>query len=154
MEMLQCHCSAMRNATRAITHAYDRALRPSGLRMTQFSVLVRVAAMGEQTVGDLANMMAMDQTALGRSLRPLERDDMVRVTVGADRRERRVSITANGQEALARASSLWKSVHQRFEAKVGAEESLELREAMKRLVNIGRALVIEDAVCSNLSDGS
>ncbi len=36
MELLQCNCSFLRSATRALTLAYDEVLRPSGLRMTQF----------------------------------------------------------------------------------------------------------------------
>jgi hypothetical protein len=34
-----CTCDTLRRATRAITAAYDAALAPSGLRITQFGIL-------------------------------------------------------------------------------------------------------------------
>ena len=34
-----CTCAALRRAARRVTRAYDRALRPAGLRLTQYSVL-------------------------------------------------------------------------------------------------------------------
>src|SRR5215467_3211224 len=34
-----CHCLAMRQAARRVTHFYDGVLAPTGLRTTQFSIL-------------------------------------------------------------------------------------------------------------------
>jgi hypothetical protein len=34
-----CACTTLRRAARAVTAAYDAALAPSGLRITQFSIL-------------------------------------------------------------------------------------------------------------------
>ena len=39
-ECLACNCFAVRKAARAVTQHYDRALRKSGLRATQFNTLV------------------------------------------------------------------------------------------------------------------
>jgi len=38
-ETTQCLCLASRRAARAITRAFDKELRPHGLRATQFSLL-------------------------------------------------------------------------------------------------------------------
>ena len=35
-----CTCAALRRATRALTRHYDLALRPTGLRATQFNLAV------------------------------------------------------------------------------------------------------------------
>ena len=145
MELLQCNCSSLRSATRALTLAYDEVLRPSGLRMTQFSILSRAAALGELPLSDLAELMAMDRTTLARNLQPLERDDLLQIRVGTDRRERLISITTTGRKTLSRAMPLWESVHKRFEAKVGKSESKALRDMMKVLVNVGRELSEENA---------
>ena len=143
--MLQCNCSFLRSATRALTQAYDEVLRPSGLRMTQFSMLSRASAVGEISVSELADLMAMDRTTLGRNLRPLERDGLVRVDVGSDRRERLVTVTSAGAKVLAAALPLWEEVHRRFEGKVGKREAKELRMTLKHLVSIGRELSEENA---------
>ncbi|CAB3724248.1 hypothetical protein R8871_05149 [Paraburkholderia graminis C4D1M] len=145
MELLQCNCSFLRSATRALTQAYDEVLRPSGLRMTQFSMLARASAVGEISLSELADLMAMDRTTLGRNLRPLEREGLVQVDIGEDRRERLVTVTPAGAKALASALPLWEQVHQRFERKVGKREAKELRFALKRLVSVGRELSAENA---------
>jgi DNA-binding MarR family transcriptional regulator len=140
MELLQCNCSFLRSATRALSQAYDEVLRPSGLRMTQFSMLSRAAAVGEMPVGELADLMAMDRTTLGRNLQPLEREGLIEIKVGVDRRERLVVVTQAGKKALNLAMPLWESIHQRFESKFGKRDAKALRDSLKRIVSIGREL--------------
>src|SRR5258707_12689829 len=69
-----CVCNTLRMASRAVTQLYDDVLRPSGLRVTQFSILAMIARMGEANLRQLENTLAMDQTTLTRSLSLLERD--------------------------------------------------------------------------------
>src|SRR2546427_1550179 len=69
-----CVCNTLRMATRAVTQLYDDVLRPSGLRVTQFSILAAIARMGEANLRQLENTLAIDQTTLTRSLKLLERD--------------------------------------------------------------------------------
>jgi len=143
MELLQCNCSSLRSATRALSLAYDEVLRPSGLRLTQFSILARIAAVGPHPLNDLAEMLAMDRTTLGRNLKPLERDDLVCLEVGMDRRQRVINLTAAGRRALMRAMPLWETVNQRFEVKFGAGKAKSLRDTMKQIVKTGRELSAE-----------
>jgi len=145
METLQCTCSALRTATRAITLAYDNALRPSGLRLTQYSILKRVAALGRPLLSELAEILVLDRTTLGRNLRPLERDGLLRTEVGQDRRERLVSITPEGLAAMARARPLWQAVHDRMELKLGVETSAALRDSMRAVTLAGKELAAEAA---------
>jgi DNA-binding MarR family transcriptional regulator len=145
MELLQCNCSSLRSATRVLTQAYDEVLRPSGLRMSQFSILARTAALGELSMSELAEHLAMDRTTLGRNLQPLERDDLIQIQVGQDRRERLISLTPNGRKALARAKPLWDRIHQRFEKKMGKREAKALRDTMNAIVQVGRELSDENA---------
>src|SRR6266849_4292835 len=42
-----CVCSTLRMVSRAVTQLYDDILRPSGLRVTQFSMLAAIARLGE-----------------------------------------------------------------------------------------------------------
>ena len=45
-ECMACLCFGVRRAARAITQHYDRAVRPLGLRATQFTLLVVLAHAG------------------------------------------------------------------------------------------------------------
>ncbi|TDG19343.1 MarR family transcriptional regulator [Paraburkholderia silviterrae] len=145
MELMHCNCASLRGATRAVSLAYDDALRPSGLRVTQFSILANVASAKEVSMGELADQIAMDRTTLARNLKPLERDKFIQVVVGEDRRERIVSVTANGRKTLERAIPLWRAVQTRFEEKVGKREAKRILELTQSLIRVGRELSAEYA---------
>jgi DNA-binding MarR family transcriptional regulator len=113
--------------------------------MSQFSILARTSALGELPMSELAEHLAMDRTTLGRNLQPLERDDLIQIQVGQDRRERLISLTPNGRKALARAKPLWDRIHQRFEKKMGKREAKALRDTMNAIVQVGRELSDENA---------
>jgi DNA-binding MarR family transcriptional regulator len=102
-----CAAANLRKASRAITQFYDAALRPSGLRVTQYTVLVTAALMGPSTVSRLAEELVMDRTTLTRDLRLLEERGLVEISPGEDRRTRVVALTDRGREALAAALPLW-----------------------------------------------
>src|SRR5258705_10557050 len=47
--MSPCVCSTLRMVTRAVPQLYDDILRPSGLRVTQFSILGSIERLGAAT---------------------------------------------------------------------------------------------------------
>jgi DNA-binding MarR family transcriptional regulator len=94
---------------------YDEFLRPSGLRATQFSLLMLIRGMGPVRITDLADQAVMDRTTLKRNVELLERQGLVRIRPGADARVREVSLTAAAEERLTEALPLW----QRAQAHVG-----------------------------------
>jgi DNA-binding MarR family transcriptional regulator len=103
-----CACFNLRKVTRAVTQFYDDMMRPSGLRATQFSLLVAARLVGPVSVTRLAELTVMDRTTLTRNLELLQKQGLIEVTAGEDRRTRIVTITAQGNAALARALPLWK----------------------------------------------
>lgn len=68
-----CTCARLRRLTRRMTALYDRELAPTGLRLTQYSLLATLRREGGAVgiaVSDLAAAMDMDRTTLTRNLRP------------------------------------------------------------------------------------
>ena len=117
-----CVCFNLRKSARAITQMYEEALKPTGLRPTQFSLLVATRLMGTITISSLAKALVMDRTTLTRNLKPLEKQDLLRITLGKDdRREREVTLTGSGQAILAKALPLWKAVQQEVEEELGQD---------------------------------
>jgi DNA-binding MarR family transcriptional regulator len=90
-----------------MTQLYDDVLRPTGLRVTQFSLLMGIRNLEPVTLLRLAEVMAMDRTTLTRNLRPLEQQKLLQIVPGEDRRERRVTLTPRGHQVLAEAFPLW-----------------------------------------------
>src|SRR5260370_24378475 len=66
--VLPCLCASLRRTTRTLTHLYEEALRPLGLRSSQFTILQVLSRAGEMTQGELGRMLAMDSTTLTRTL--------------------------------------------------------------------------------------
>jgi DNA-binding MarR family transcriptional regulator len=102
-----CTNANLRKTSRLITQLYDEFLQPSGLLGTQFRLLGAVAASGTIALTPLAEELELDPTTLARNLKPLERDGLVEVSIGEDRRTRTVKITEKGQSALLKALPLW-----------------------------------------------
>ncbi len=86
---------------------YDEVLRPTGLRVTQFTLLMATRRLEPVTVKRLAKAVVMDRTTLARDLKPLERQGLMRIAPGEDRRERRVTLPTRGQQAWAEGFPLW-----------------------------------------------
>ena len=96
--------------TRAVTRLYDDALRPVGLRTTQFSVLARLDDEGPSPLTRLARRLLLDRTTLGRELDGLVSRGLVEIVAGPDRRTRIVSLTKAGRARLGECYPLWRAV--------------------------------------------
>jgi len=93
--------------SRAVTQLYDDVLRPSDLRVTQFSILATIARLGKANLRQLEDMLAIDQTTLTRSLNLLERDGVIERVPHPDRRIKAMKLTSKGRRALEAARLLW-----------------------------------------------
>ena len=111
---VNCTCFNLRKAARAVTQTYDKALKPSGLRATQFSLLRVVAKLGPVGIKDLAKALVMDRTTLGRNLKVLSDRELLEIGEGDDRRYRPITITSQGQEAIDLAHPLWEQAQTRM----------------------------------------
>jgi DNA-binding MarR family transcriptional regulator len=132
----RCNCTALRKATRRISQLYDTALAPSGLKTTQRAILAQLGRSEPVTVGQLAEALVMDAGALAHTLKPLERERLVAVTVDpSDRRNRLIKLTRQGRARLAESDALWAKAQTGFEAAFGRVESETLRQALQLLVS-------------------
>lgn len=117
----QCACANIRRTDRAITQFYDEALAPSGLLITQFTLLATLAQTAPIMINRLAEIMVMDRTTLTRNLRPLTKQGLVRIEEGEDRRTHLVLLTREGEQALLQAFPLWKEAQSRIVRALGQE---------------------------------
>jgi DNA-binding MarR family transcriptional regulator len=134
----RCNCAALRKASRRLSQFDDVALSPSGLRSTQYAILVEVErrAHGAATIQELADALVLDQSTLGQNLRPLERDGLLVLAPDpSDRRRRNVKLTRKGVSRLAAARPLWSEAQTRFEDGFGAGAASDLRSALLRIAS-------------------
>jgi len=131
-QMLACTCARLRKVTRRVTQIYDQALTPAGLTITQFGLIACLAARGEVSIGELAEESVMDPTTLTRTLRPLERRKLIKITAAReDRRRRSVALTETGRAVFRDAVPLWRKAGTELgdvlgtRGRAGLDQSLE-----------------------------
>ena len=129
-----CACHRIRTAARVVTRAYDEALRPAGLRATQLSVLLAVAAEDAMSITALAKFMGMDRSTLTRNLRPLEKEGLITLGDEGWRRSRTLEITKAGRSRLREALPLWSSAQRSLKRKLGDRTWDEVRAVLDHLI--------------------
>ncbi len=122
-----------RRATRLVTQYYDKALAPTGLRSTQYSLLNALSMLGEASMQDMSIMMAMDRTTLTRNLSPLLKKGLVKVSVGSDRRSRPIKITSRGKSALEEALPYWQKAQSHIVDSFGADNWDQLMRGLHQI---------------------
>ena len=118
LPLLDCACASLRRAARAVTQAYEVALKHTGLRATQFTLLQALERTGTTPQMALGELLALDPTTLSRTLRPLARAGWIRAGAGPDRREVRWTLTAAGRRRLGRANPAWQRAQARLRARL------------------------------------
>lgn len=134
----ECTLLGIRQASRAITQIYDAAFAPIRLKGNQFTLLTAISRMGEPTITRLGEALVTDRTTLTRNLAPLEREGLVRIAVGADRRSRIVTVTPRGSERLAQAYPLWKQAQARIVRAIGKSRWKGLLDHLSEVTALAR----------------
>ncbi len=129
------HCASFnfRRAARAMTALFDHALHGSGIRSTQFTILTAVAKAQPVSAGKISETLVMDATTLTRNLNLLRKQGLVTVSPRGSMRQRFVSLTFDGEKALARAVPLWQEIQKKFVNNIGEEQWRKLREELESL---------------------
>lgn len=133
----RCNCFAVKRASRYLTAVYDKGLSPAGIRITQFSILHKIVRSERITMGELAVALGMDRTTLTANLRPLERDGLISIVPGEDRRMRVAAATKAGVKKYSETIPLWNDVQSKFEAAFGNPAAAQLRHSLRAVLDSG-----------------
>ena len=128
----ECTCFRIRSAARRVTAIYTQHLAPTGLKISQFSLLGFVAAEGPVSIGRLSDLLATDRTTLSRNLRPLLDEGLVERAISGDKRRRELVATAAGRALFKQALPLWGNAEQEVRAAMGGKLTAELHGALDR----------------------
>lgn len=129
-----CLCLYTQRAARALARRFDTALKQTGLNNGQFSLMMSLNRPYAPTMSQVAPLLGMDRTTLTAALKTLERHGLVAVNVSEeDRRERRLSLTAKGADAIRAALPIWRAEHKRLERALPAGGADTLRALLRAL---------------------
>ena len=133
---LDCTAFNLRKATRAVSQFYEDMLRPVGIRGTQYSLLVVLKLKGKVLITELAEQTVMDRTTLTRNLKVMEKQGLVDVSPGEDRRTRVISITEQGSAILLKAYPLWLQAQTQIANSMQSERMDQLMAGISELIDI------------------
>lgn len=133
--MQRCAANHTRMAARTITRAYDQALKPTGLKVTQFTILVALTQTSFDSITDMADRLALERSSLSRNLTRLEKKDLLRMTRNG--RSQTIEITDAGAAKLEEAYPLWREAQEKVEERIGPEKWTEARSLLRSLADTG-----------------
>ncbi len=129
-------CGSFRRTSRALTQLYENALRPRGLRATQFTILQALSLAGEVTQSQLGKILAMDSTTLTRTLQIMDREGWIAERRGEDRRERRLRLAKAGETQFNRALPAWEKVQSRLRHQLGEQAWKNLLDTTHQVTDL------------------
>lgn len=127
----ECICRVVRETARSLTNAYDRALGPSGIKTTQFTVLSVLDRESTASIGELSELLGLDQTTTTRNLMVLEDAGLVTRVAHHDPRVKLLKLTARGRQKRLTAEKYWQDVQAKVRSKVSASEWQAFRKVLK-----------------------
>ncbi|MCJ8500853.1 MarR family winged helix-turn-helix transcriptional regulator [Desulfatitalea alkaliphila] len=131
-----CVAGNLRRVSRAVAKVYDVALKPSGLRGTQFNLMTAIIIMGPVAISKLAEVLAMDRTTLTRNLGPLQKQGLVDISAGDDQRTRIVEMTLEGKQIYQQALPLWDKAQNEMAGKLGKDRIKSLLVDLKAAAKV------------------
>ncbi|AFV01926.1 Transcriptional regulator, MarR family [Dehalobacter sp. UNSWDHB] len=132
-----CNCLNLRRAASAITKIYDEKLGPSGLTVSQYSILKHLKFFGPISVSDLAIKIRLDRTTLVRSFKPLEAASLIIDVSQKGTRNRQLQLTQKGIEKYIEAKYLWNDAQNFIEQELGKENIEKLTSLLSVIERLG-----------------
>lgn len=115
-------CAALRTrmAARKLTRAYDRALKPVGLKITQFTLLIAVDEGRMKSLTALADLLALERSSLVRNVKLLEEEGLIEAGPTGAGRSLGLKLTRQGRKVLTQALPLWRKAQDEVETNLGS----------------------------------
>lgn len=129
----RCLCIDLRSAAQSLTQAYDEAMAPSGITVTQFSQLHLIQTLGNPTLTELAEASQLERSTLGRNIKVLERMGLVTTKAGEDARSKTIQVSRRGLSAFKRAVPLWGAVQSELIERLGLDGRQQLEDMLAAL---------------------
>ncbi len=139
-ECLDCVCYEIRKTARFVINYYDAALRDADLKSNQFLILVAVAYLKSPNFTKLADFVGIDQSTLARNLVTVEKQKLVSVKPGKNRREKLITLTKKGEQKIEKSFPLWKKAHGRLVGGIGAARWSEIQKELHGVVGLTKSL--------------
>ncbi|MCP4328377.1 MAG: winged helix-turn-helix transcriptional regulator [Alphaproteobacteria bacterium] len=133
LQTVDCLCYRLRRAARLAAKTYDGALKPTGLRNTQFALLGTLNKLGESSIGELSEKLATDATTLTRNLKVLVGRGLIESVAADDARVHVIRVTELGKKTYLAALPLWRGAQKHMLDAIGSKRWAEMRAELDKI---------------------
>lgn len=132
-----CACANLRKAARIVTQSYEKQMKCTGLKVTQYYMLVNIAHHKEISISSLGEAMLLDQTTITRNVNILKENGYVNITKDKDdSRTKSIQLTDIGSAKLEEATPIWLQIQEKAEDAMGKESYKDLLDMLESLQEI------------------
>lgn len=118
----ECHAVRLRALNRSVTSIYDDALRPHGVRVSQFNILVAAAKMGVARPAEVCRVLDLDASTLSRNVERMRSHGWLEAIADeADARAQPFQVTAAGWNLIDQAFPAWEQAQQQAAELLGEQ---------------------------------
>ena len=135
-----CACTTVRRASRILARAFDAALEPAGLNVTQLAVLRAIQRHAGGPLTRVAEDLCMDRTSLYRAVSRMQREGWLKISVGANARSRVAEFTTKGRRVLDAADAPWSRAQTVIVERFGRNNWMALVSELERLSAVATAI--------------
>ena len=139
-----CTHFKLKQLGRVLGRHYEEFVAPSGLKITQYSLLSSVVQRGPLRLGELASAMRLSASTLSRNLQPLLDKGLLVVQPGDDARSRVVQASAAGLALRTQAQRAWKRAQTALNQRLGAARVAALHALLDDCLTVLEASNLDD----------
>ncbi|MDJ0596205.1 MAG: MarR family winged helix-turn-helix transcriptional regulator [Pleurocapsa sp. MO_226.B13] len=111
----KCVASQVRQLDRSVSRIYDTQLRPYGLKISQFTILVAIANLGEASPQIISSTLNLEKSTLSRGLERMIKKEWLEASYSDAGRIQTVALTEAGKRQILQASRSWSKAQEQVE---------------------------------------
>src|ERR1700737_3185650 len=128
-----CVAGGVRKLNRMVSAIYDGALAGTGVKTSQFSVLVAVTNREKARPAELIKLLQMDESTLSRNVERMCARGWLRLERDEDHRSHLIEVTDKGQELARKCLPAWQQAQAEVSRRLGTDSVAALRSALHKL---------------------
>jgi len=126
-------CISIRKAANHISKVYDHELSVLDIKITQYSALKNIQALGNPSVNELSKKLDLERTTVLRNLDKLKKMDLISYKKNNVYKVKVISLTVNGRKKLNDAKVIWEKTQQKFLNAFGLNNKNQFDSLMNKI---------------------
>ena len=126
-------CISIRKAANHISKVYDHELSVLDIKITQYSALKNIQALGNPSVNELSKKLDLERTTVLRNLDKLKKMDLISYKKNDVYKVKVISLTVNGRKKLNDAKVIWEKTQQKFLNAFGLNNKNQFDSLMNKI---------------------